>query len=181
MEMICVKLAETGHLRALSWLANEDSSILCYNPITYFTERSEDRHEFAQPTELWGLAEVEEKREYTTLTSSAAHGNSFSFQLMPLAVNFVMSMVQFLPHSQRKERNHVPCRTSLLSYIETARESGETSDELKCLLQYKLELLQDNDSLEVRLKVLDYLVKEMEQSPPSIVHEAPAGFVDGRL
>ena len=72
MERICVQLAEIGHLRALSWLANEDPSLLCYNP-TRSTETSEDRHEFAQP-ELWDLAEVEEKREYMTLTSIAAHG-----------------------------------------------------------------------------------------------------------
>ena len=71
--------------------------------------------------------------------------------------------------SNESRKSRGSCRTSLLDYIEIVRQSGDTSDELSWLLEYKLELLQDNDSLEVRLKVLDYLVKEMEQPPPSML------------
>jgi len=160
IEFVVASLCRLGRLDALSWLLDADPSLLKTSEHVWGPQPSKDA--FSQPT---GVSEP--FKEVLDLVGFASLGDIFyQSSYDDFGRNKYISML-------RRYKNELDSTSyssedlSLVAFIERQKEGLSSDYEFKRMLKHKLRLLQDDDELQGRLKVLDYLVKDKSMSPPN--------------
>ena len=164
IDLAIIELCNEGSHAALSWLIDAEPSLLKVTHKAWNVAPSPA--EFAQPV---GACEATSDEVELDLVGSAVLGDNDWHGKFDddLRRKYILILTEYY-HRVLAGRRMIEDR-SLVEYIKN--RIGDSGDDsmLDCMLEDKLCLLEDDRSLQDRLKVLDYLVKEKGMPVPNAV------------
>lgn len=152
------RLSCEGSLSALRWLIEADQSLLNSTPQRHICP-FENQDEFIQP-ELF--IKCDRKYPKLNLVEAAAIGGRTS----TLDVE-TKSDIEWYTKDILENGRHQPSFDSFLARLEQHHQSNNYGYEKEAILEYKIVLLKDAESLAKQLEVLNYLVNCKGLEPPS--------------